>query len=313
LETFDPDVLQTIQQSTASFAPEAVVVLELGMDMYRDGLPSGTPILIDQVEVSGSARAYHEATGVLPRLRAQLTYEKSRKYWSDRLSCYHAVTAVSQEEATAVRQVIGSGNPPVLVVPNGVNLAGYDNRDRDRMVPGRLLYNGAMTYTLNREAVLWFVREILPTVAQAVPEAHLVVTGRYNEESVEELLVNPRVHLTGFLPELTEILAQSAVCVVPLLAGGGTRLKILEAWAAGLPVVSTSIGAKGLEAKDGIHLLLGDNAETFAQQTIALLRNSSQAEQIADNARRYVTERFDWTAIGAQLSNHIEKMVTQTL
>lgn len=307
LETPNPAVAAAIEKELQT-PPDAVLVMEQGMDPYLPSLPKTVPAVIDQVEVSGIARAYRQAAGVRERLRIGMTYRKSAAYWQKRFARYAAITSVSEEEALAVRQVVGGERPPVVVVPNGVSVTDYTPRSLSDAVPGRLIYNGALTYGPNQEAVRWFVRDILPLVAQAIPEAHLVVTGRFNAPEVADLCQNPRVHLTGFLTDLRPTLGEAVACVVPLQAGGGTRLKILEAWAAGLPVVSTSIGAAGLGAEDDTHLLIANEAKPFAERVITLLSDANRANALARNARHYAEARFDWGAIGNQLSNLLEKV-----
>ena len=306
LETPNPELVNAIAKELSTI-PDAVLVLELAMDAYLPQVWGNVPLVIDQVEVSGAERALHQAKGVKARLQTELTYRKAMSYWQQRFSRYAAITAVSEDEAIAVRKFVGTERPPVVVVPNGVSVTDYTARPFSQAVPGRLIYNGALTYGPNRDAVRWFVRDILPLVAQAVPDAHLVVTGRYNSSEAADLCQNPRVQLTGFLPDLRPTLSEARVCVVPLLSGGGTRLKILEAWAAGLPVVSTKVGAAGLGATDGTHLLLSDDAKGFAEKVITLLTDDRKAETITINAREYAESRFDWAAIGDQLSDLLEK------
>lgn len=309
LETPNPALSDCIAKRLEQ-KPDAVLVLELGMDTYLGALPSGCQAILDQVEVSGVERAVQTAGSTPARLRAQLTLEKSNRYWHKRFQRYACITAVSEEETAAVRRVVGRETPPVVVVPNGVDVAAFPARppQRSERVPGRLLYNGALTYGPNRDAVGYFVRDILPRIVAQEPDAHLVVTGRYDASAdmEKELLASPHVTLTGFVTDLTPILATAQLSVVPLLGGGGTRLKILEAWAAYLPVVSTTIGAVGLAGEDGLQLAIADTAGAFADKVVYLLRQPAEAEQLAQNAYRLACERYDWSAIGANLSRHLE-------
>ncbi len=304
------------RQAVAQARPDVVCALTFGADPFVPrGATSGAgplPAILDEAEVGGWAQAVARAQSPQGKLRARLTGAKAARYWRERLRRYDHITAVSAEEVKTVRNLVGTGPgaPCVTEAPNGVGCAFYDAPESVRRpVPGRLIYNGALTYGPNREAVLWFVREILERIAAMEPAAHLFVTGRYDEsdDAVRELRLNARVTLTGFAPDLRPILAQSAVCVTPLLEGGGTRLKILEAWAARLPVVSTTVGALGLGASDGEHLLIADDAETFARQTVELLRNPSKAQTIAQNARERAERHFDWSAIGETVSRLLEQ------
>ncbi|MBC8140422.1 MAG: glycosyltransferase, partial [Armatimonadetes bacterium] len=166
----------------------------------------------------------------------------------------------------------------------------------------RLLYNGSLTYPPNAVAVAWFVQHILPGIVSEVPGAHLVVTGKHGAEDAARYAANPRVILTGFVGDMRPELAKAVVCAVPLRSGGGTRLKILEAWAAGLSVVSTSIGAVGLAGSaDGEHLLLADDAEAFAGACVRLLTDAALAARLARNARALAEQRYDWAMLAAQV------------
>lgn len=283
---------------------DAVVVLELGM--VPSVGPTTLPLVVDQVEVSG-LESPHRTVQPAARLRRALTRWKSHRYWRQSLRRYRAVTAVSEEEATAVRRMLGAlrDPPPVCVVPNGVEVGAYQ-RASGKALPGRMLYNGALGYSPNLDAVRWFAQEVLPRVVDHVPEAHLMVTGRNEGLSIEDLRANPRIHLTGFLPDLRPTLDTAALCVVPLRAGGGTRLKVLEAWAAGLPVVSTTLGAAGLGACDGKQAVLADTPQAMADAVARLLQHPEQAQTLAHHARRLVEERYDWTVIVDGLSDLLE-------
>jgi glycosyltransferase involved in cell wall biosynthesis len=311
LETPNPPLIEAIAAEVAR-RPDAVLVMELGMDAYVPRAAFGLPIVLDQAEVSGMERAYRTAEGWKSRLRHRMTWEKSAAYWGARLRRYRVVTAVSEAEAEAIRRLTPGGPPDVRVVPNGTDVQAYSRPEAGKRVRGRLLYNGALTYGPNRDAVRWFSQEILPKVTAHVPEAYLLVTGRYGTEDTAGIagLDDGRVRLTGFVPDLRPVLAGAAVCVVPLLAGGGTRLKILEAWAAGVPVVSTTVGAAGLNGEDGMHLLLRDDPSGFADAVADLLNDPERAERMAANARRLAEERYDWAAVGAKLITSLEDAIS---
>lgn len=287
--------------------PDLLLGMELGVDPHLPPLPESLPCVLDQVEVSGMESAYTSATGWKERAARGLTLAKGVRHWRRRLRRYTALTAVSEPEAEAVRRVVGDGGPPTLVVPNGVAVSQYPPPAAEP-VSGCMIYNGALSYGPNRDAVLWFVEAVLPRIAQAVPDAHLVVTGRA-DGAPDGLKAHPRVRLTGFLDDLRPTLAQAALAVVPLRSGGGTRLKILEAWAAGVPVVATRVGAAGLDARDGAELLLADTPDALADACIALLGDSSARQSLARAGRALAETRYDWDAIGADLSRRLTELV----
>jgi glycosyltransferase involved in cell wall biosynthesis len=309
LETPNPLLRDTIAEQLRQ-PTDAIIAMEIGMDAHLPAIPTRIPTILDQVELSGMERTYREANNIEGRLRTGMTYWKGVRYWRKRLSRYPILTTVSELEAEAVRGVVGPG-PKIRVIPNGVDIGSFPAEPPLRRNTGQLLYNGALTYLPNYEAVHWFAEAILPKIRETVPAARLVVTGRYTPKAAGTLLQNPDIQLTGFLPELQSTLAMSMAAVVPLRAGGGTRLKILEAFAAHLPVVATTIGAAGLGVESGKHLLLADTAEEFARATIQVLTNENIAERLAANARHLAEQQFDWRAIGGTLANVIEEAIVQ--
>lgn len=287
-ETQNPALAAAIEAELAR-KPDVALVMELGMDAH---VPETTvPLVLEQAEVS----LWSQAKGP----RARLTQAKAQRYWRERLQRYDAITAVSDTEAEAIRGVLKGSDPPVHVVPNGVDTAHYERPGKP--ISGQLIYNGALTYGLNKEAVRWFAARILPEIARRYPEVKLVVTGRVPEDC-RDLAENPLICLTGYLDDIRDALSEASICVVPLLGGGGTRLKVLEAWAAGLPVVSTPVGAMGLPgAEHGRELLLAEEAADFADAVCSLLENAARRDALAEAGRTLARTRYDWSAIGERL------------
>ncbi|MGC4045334.1 MAG: glycosyltransferase family 4 protein [Armatimonas sp.] len=288
-ETQNPALVAAIEAELAR-KPDVALVMELGMDAHVP--ETNVPLVLEQAEVS----LWSQAKGP----RARLTQAKAQRYWQSRFQRYGAITAVSESEAEAIRGVLKTNFPPVHVVPNGVDTAHYDYQPK-QPIPGRLIYNGALTYGLNKEAVRWFATRILPRIVQRHPEAKLVVTGRVPEDC-QDLAENPHICLTGYLNDIRDALSEASICVVPLLGGGGTRLKVLEAWAAGLPVVSTPVGAMGLPgAENGRELLLAEEADAFADAVCFLLDNEAKRSAVAEAGRTLARTHYDWSAIGERL------------
>ncbi len=166
-----------------------------------------------------------------------------------------------------------------------------------------LLFLGSMDWMPNIDAVVWFAREIFAPIQAAVPGVTLTIVGRTPTPAVRQLAAaNPAITVTGTVPDVRPYLRQAAVCVVPLRAGGGTRIKIFEAMAAGLPVVSTRIGAEGLPVNDREHLLLADRPAEFAGAVVELLRQPELRRRLADNGRELVRTRFSWEQAAARFT-----------
>ena len=195
------------------------------------------------------------------------------------------------------------GHRPVHLIPNGVDCDAYDALPEGRTGDPLILYLGSMSWPPNAEAALFLANEVLPLVRRRVPGARLRIVGRNPPAEVRSAAADG-VEVTGGVESVIPHLREAALLAVPLEAGGGTRLKILEALAAGLPVVSTPIGAEGLDVTDGEHLLVATR-EQFAESTVRLLDDRNVGIRLARNGRAAVRQRYDWTAIGRKAADAI--------
>ena len=207
------------------------------------------------------------------------------------------------------RDLLLTANPrlQVDVIPNGVDTQVYQPLPQGSTRPTLLLI-GKMSYRPCIDAVLYFCREILPPIRRVIGDVETWIVGREPPPEVMQLQ-GDGVHITGWVDDVVPYYRRSAVCVVPLRAGGGTRLKILEAMALGRPVVSTTVGCEGLDVVDGEHLLVADDPGRFAEKTVRLLTDSPLYQRITTNARQLVVTRYDWDAIARQLMQSYAEMV----
>jgi glycosyltransferase involved in cell wall biosynthesis len=184
----------------------------------------------------------------------------------------------------------------VVVAPNGVDAAALTPSP-----PGdAALFVGMLSYGPNRDAMTWFARDVLPRLGAAGPE--VLVAGRDPGPELQALAEGvPRLRLLGFVPDLTPLYARAGVFVNPMRGGGGTRLKMLEAMAAGKAVVSTAIGAEGLALTPGRDVVLADTAAEFADAVRALLADRARAVRLGRAARALVEARYAWDVCLAPL------------
>lgn len=208
-----------------------------------------------------------------------------------------SVLVASQED------LITSGNPQKAVVfPNGFDLRGAPVGSVDVRTPPTVAFWGLLSYRPNRDGAQWFLSQVLPLLVSRIPEVRVLLIGGGGERLPVPTLGH--VVATGFVDDLSVFLAETDLALVPLRAGGGTRIKIIEAWANHIPVVSTSRGAYGLGAIDGENLLLADEPEAFAQAiTLALHSPPVRHRLIVEGAARARTLR--WSAIERDLSDHL--------
>jgi glycosyltransferase involved in cell wall biosynthesis len=208
---------------------------------------------------------------------------------------FDACVAVSQPDVELLRRWYGVEN--IHVVPNGVELR--DNSPDDVPEGGGLAFVGSMDWVPNQDAVRWMVAEVLPLIRRRHSQVTLTIVGRNPPAWMRKMSGNG-IRVTGTVEDVQPYIKQSAVCVVPLRIGGGTRLKILEAMAAGRPVVSTSVGAEGLDFRPGRELIIADSPREFAREVAGLLSDEQRRRQLAQ-AGKQAAERYSWDIIAPEL------------
>lgn len=209
-----------------------------------------------------------------------------------------AVVAVSEQDAAALRRL--RHGTTVTVVPNGIDTSRYTVVAHQGKP--NLLFVGTLDYRPNVDAVLWCLNDILPRVRRAVPQVWLTLVGRSPAPQVQQVAAQREdVLLLPDVPDVRPYLAKASVCVVPMRMGSGVRLKVLEAMAAGVPIVSTTLGVSGLAVRPGEHALVADTAQAFADAIVALLRDRALRERLARSARALVEDWYDWRHITPRL------------
>ena len=230
------------------------------------------------------------------RLVARVDCLKMERFERNRVRHFSGITAASVGDARTLQAWAPAA--AVYVIPNGADCARFVPPDVEPE-PGAIVFTGMLSYPPNRDAVFYFGDQIFPRIKRAIPWATWYVVGREVEELSRFFSLRHQAGIiaTGYVDDVRPYLARAEVVAVPLRAGGGTRLKILEAMAMARPVVSTTIGAEGLELTAGRHLVIADSPDTFADAVIRLLQRPGERRRMAADARRAVLERYDWGPI----------------
>jgi glycosyltransferase involved in cell wall biosynthesis len=236
---------------------------------------------------------------LLPRAVMAREARAFARYEREMCRRYDALLTVTAEDREHLLALFEASERAVLeqkitVVPICVDPDGVQPIPREACGPPTILHLGTMFWPPNITGVLWFAREVLPRVHEEVPEARFVVVGKNPPPEVAGLASDPRIEVAGYAPDPTPYLARADVFAVPLLAGGGMRVKILDAWLWGLPVVSTAIGAEGIETREGENILIAGDAEAFAGAIVRLLRNGALNARLRAAGRAWVEERYGW-------------------
>jgi glycosyltransferase involved in cell wall biosynthesis len=248
-------------------------------------------------------RTAESATSAPVRLFARFQEPRVRGLERRLVGAAAGLSCVSRRDADVLRALGGAVEP--LVVPNGVDLSRYAFR-REPPAQELVFFVGDLSWPPNAEGVRWFARQVWPRVRQARPAARAEILGRSAPPDLERL-ASADFALAGEGSDTRPSWARAAVAIVPLLAGGGTRLKILEAAACGVPVVSTSVGAEGLELAPETEILLRENAEGFASAVAGLLADPEAARRQAAAARARVEALYDWERIGREFAAQLAR------
>ena len=193
---------------------------------------------------------------------------------------------------------------PISVLVNGVDLEFFQpgSSSEPRAEKPTLIFCGAMDYNPNIDALRWYFQEIHEPLRKLVPDLRVLVVGKQPADEVVAYGKKPNVMVTGGVPDVRPFYRKAWLQIVPLRIGGGTRLKIVESLAMGTPVVSTIIGAQGLDLQHGHDILLADSSEDFALETARALLDAQIRNNLERNGLTTVQSRFSWTTLGRQLS-----------
>lgn len=221
------------------------------------------------------------------------------------------VIAVSEEDRNTFAKFMDPRR--LTVVPTGADTE-FFRPSREAEIPHSLVFTGSMDWLPNEDGIFYFATEILPLIQRQIPDVTLFVVGRKPSRHLQNLADRvPSIQVTGWVEDVRPYLARSAVCIVPLRIGGGTRLKIFEAMSMAKPVVSTSIGAEGLPVKNNEHIVLADNPTSFADSTVRLLHDASRREQLGRAARHLVEENYSWATVSRYFALALEGVVDQAV
>jgi glycosyltransferase involved in cell wall biosynthesis len=230
------------------------------------------------------------------RLQARRMFDCERKY--SRLAAH--VISVSASDSADMRTMFGVKR--ISEIPTGVDIDFFTRpANCDTKQNTDLVFLGAMDWLPNVDGARWFMAEVLPRIRASRPQASVTFAGRNPVPEISQYAKRELgIRVTGTVPDVRPWLWQSAVSIVPLRIGGGTRLKIYEAMAAGVPVVSTTVGAEGLAVNHSRDIILADDPADFARACVSLLESEQYRRELSNAARSLVTARFSSERVGGE-------------
>lgn len=289
-------VRKLLRREIATRQPDLVYLDHLDAAVYSEELPH-VPVVADFHNIYSklARRTAEEQSGILSRYYLTREAALLERAESNAARMVDLVFAVSDLERDFF---MGLGAPEVSCVPNGVDCAAYASLPVGRGgAPPTILYVGPMSYGPNAAAAEYLATSIMPAVRAKFPDARLRIVGRDPTPALVRLNDLPSVEVLGAVPDMLPELLAAQILAVPLESAGGTRLKILEAFAAGLPVISTPVGAEGLQVANGRELRIAKR-EHFVERIVELLNQPNEGKRLAAAARELVCRRFDWSFVG---------------
>jgi glycosyltransferase involved in cell wall biosynthesis len=243
-------------------------------------------------------------------------WQRLRAFERRALKAADAALCVSDQDAQSLKALESSANPHVIY--NGIDVAAYDPTPNPSSLPlryrdvpplgegrrgGVVVFTGKMDFRPNVNAMLWFAEEIWPAVKQAHPATRLLIVGQKPSPRLDPLRADPSITLTGQVDDVRPYIAQADVYIAPLLAGGGTRFKLLEAMAMRRAIVTTTLGCEGFDVTSGREMIVADSGQDFAGAVIEQLRSEPHRRELGERAHTFVSATYDWGAIIPRLED----------
>jgi polysaccharide biosynthesis protein PslH len=309
----DERMAQLVRQVLRSDTFDLVQIESIHMAQYCVGLLQPTILDLHNIESLLMRRYARQETNPLKRAYAEVTWRKLAAYERDTCGVFSHCLTCSDEERVLLQTRCGVDR--VSVIPNGVDVDAYAAQDAgfpNGAVPppgDRIVFVGRMDYHANVEGVRWFCRDVWPRIRAHRPGALFQIVGGYPVPAISRLVRAGEIEVTGFVTDVRPYVKHASVVVVPLRVGGGTRLKILEALAMSKPLVSTTVGAEGIEAVPDRDLVIADRPEEFADEVVSLLRFAERRQALGSAGYRLVQNQYNW----ARIVKDLEKIYEQCL
>jgi glycosyltransferase involved in cell wall biosynthesis len=279
--------------------------------IYAGGVPRGVIQVLDEHNVVANQVKTTLATenGLGRKLVLRYEYTKLRAYEAQTCSQMNQCLICSEIDAQALAQL---GVRKTAVIPNGVDLEYFFPVSMENASDREMVFVGTLDYDPCEKGVWYFCQEILPLIRRELPEVRFVVVGRNPSRHLRAIAeADNGVIFTGRVEDIRPYVQNARVFVVPLLSGSGTRLKILEAMAMGVPIVTTSIGVEGIAAISGEHLWIADSPVTFANAVLRILRDLRGAEAMGKRARALVEQAYGWEAVTGLLLEEYRRLAVR--
>ncbi|WP_075060984.1 glycosyltransferase [Ornatilinea apprima] len=278
--------------------------------MSRQRIP-WTPLVWDSVDSISSL--FRQSAGMAPSLQTRLIsrfeLERTRTYERKLTKFVDRVLVTSDRDKDAFVKIESDFEHKITVVPNGVDLNYFTPGEAEGRIPGTILISGKMSYHANARMVYHFVNEIFPLILEGFPDAKLWIVGKDPNSTIQAYANDPRITVTGQVPDMRPYLQKASVAVAPVVYGTGIQNKVLEAMACSTPVVTTPAAGVSIHGENGVDYFVAETPEDFANDVVCLLNNESKRLAMGAAGRRFVEKRHDWDLICDELAQKYREIV----
>jgi glycosyltransferase involved in cell wall biosynthesis len=291
-----------------------VVVVSAALFMHRCRLrqaPAGQPLprmILDEHNIEFDLqRQMSKAGNIARRLHHAVNWRKARREEIFQWKSHDGVTFTSEPDLRRALEIVPSIRS--AVVPNGVDVSAFEPHPSDPPPDGKtIMFFGINDYYPNTDGILFFLREVWPKLALSSPQARVKVVG---PNPTPEILAqrSDRIEIAGKVDDLRHHLASAAVSIVPLRLGGGTRLKVLEAMSMAKPIVSTRVGAEGIDVVHEKHLLFADDSSSFAAAVGRVLADPELGARLGREGRTLAKERYSWEGVATKMEAFFDQVL----
>jgi glycosyltransferase involved in cell wall biosynthesis len=316
---YQDHICQNLKKTLIEFKPDLVIFSEIWLYRYLSIIKEQNYfILFDNHNVESVLFAdnHMPVNGMNAKLKLIIEINKIKAIESDLVNQADQVWTCSYADADLLQNLYGK-SAKIRVIPNGIDISYYDHvradscqsPDNVKSTPRTIIFTATFGYLPNQIAAQLLIEQVFPQLQKQYPGCQLILAGKSPTlEMLEASQKNPDIIVTGFVLDIRPYLALASIVVVPLLQGSGTRLKILEAFAAGRPVVSTTKGVEGLSVQDGRHLLIRDGVAALVEGISELFSNATLRKTLTANAYELAKAEYSWEVITQKVEQNIQEL-----
>jgi len=298
---------ELVNNVTLEFKPDLIHYDTIGFTEYYNKTFKGPQTLNHHnIESAMMYRRYEKETNIFKRLYFYQEAIKIRNYEKKYCGLFEVNLTVSEDDESTLRKNIGTKD--IEIIPNGVD-TNYFYTKKNNIQTKSMIFAGGMGWYPNRDAMIYFAKEIWPLLKEQYNDIKMTVIGRKPPESLLKLSsLDKNFSVTGFVDDVRPYLDNALIYVCPIRDGGGTRLKILDALSMGKPIVATSTAVEGIAVQNEKNVLIANTPDQFVRQIKRLIENKTLRDDLSKSGRELVEEYYDWVAIGNKMNNLYSKL-----